>query len=90
MALSGRKTVTTAGTAVAVGSQVVAAPVAIKALTTNTGLVYVGDGATASSAAGYPLLAGDVVVLANLGNLANVYVDSAVNGEGIAWIILGA
>ncbi|HSF80932.1 MAG TPA: hypothetical protein VLA49_06840 [Anaerolineales bacterium] len=90
MALSGQKTVTTAGTAVALGSQQIAGPLLVKAKTTNTDLVYVGnDGAgDVSSSNGFPLAAGDVVILAHVGDLANVYVDSAVNGEGVAWLAL--
>jgi hypothetical protein len=45
MALSGINTVATAGTAEALGSQQVAAPLLVKALTTNTGLMYVGNDA---------------------------------------------
>jgi len=88
MALSGQKTVTTAGTAVALGSQQIAGPLQIKALTTNTGLVYVGnDGAAdVTSANGYPLAPGDVVVIEEVSNLGAIFVDSAVDGEGVAWI----
>ena len=90
MALSGLKTVAAAGTAVVLGSQQIAGPVLIKALTTNTGLVYVGnDGAgDVSSANGFPLSAGDLVILEHIGDLSNVWVDSAVNAEGVAWIAL--
>lgn len=92
MAISGVNTVTAAGTAEALGSQQVNASLAVKALTTNTGLVYVGnDGAgDVSSANGFPLAAGDVVVFDLVSNLANVIIDSAVNGEGVAWLILEA
>jgi hypothetical protein len=90
MALSGQKTVTTAGTAVALGSQVIAGPLMVKALPANTGLVYVGnDGASdVTSSNGYPLAAGDQVIFDHIANLSNIYVDSAVNGEGVAWIAL--
>ncbi len=90
MALSGQTAVTTAGTAVALGSQQIAGPILVKALTANTGLVYVGnDGASdVTSANGYPLAAGDQVIFDHVANLSNVYVDSAVNGEGVAWIAL--
>jgi len=90
MALSGKKTVAVAGTAEALGTQAVNGTVAIKALTTNTGLVYLGDAATAGSTAGYPLLAGDVVIMTFVSTLGAVSVNSAVNGEGVAWLILGA
>ena len=88
-ALSGQKTVAAAGTAVALGTVQVNAPVMVKALTTNTDLVYVGnvDGAVSSST-GYPLAAGDELILSSVGDLASVMVDAAVNGEGVAWIVL--
>jgi hypothetical protein len=90
MALSGQKTVTTAGTELALGTQQIAGPILVKALTTNTGLVYVGnvgDG-TVSSSTGYPLAAGDQIIFDHVANLANIMVDSAVNGEGVAWLVL--
>ena len=91
-AQSGQKTVTTAGTAVALGSQVINSPIMVKALDTNTGVVAIGnDGAgdvTVSN--GLRLLAGDAVVFDFVGNLASIWVDSAVNGEGVAWLQLNA
>ena len=92
MPLSGQNTVAAAGTAEALGSQQVAAPLLVKALTTNTGLVYVGnDGAgDVSSANGYPLAAGDQVIFDHVANLAAVMIDSAEDGEGVAWLILDA
>ena len=63
-ATSGQKTVTTAGTAVALGSAVVNGPLMIKALDTNTGIIAVGnDGAgdvTVSN--GMRLEAGDAII----------------------------
>lgn len=90
MALSGLKTVTAAGTAEALGAQQIAGPLLIKALTTNTGLVYIGnDGADDVSASnGFPLAAGDVAILEHISNLGALFVDSAVNGEGVAWLAL--
>ena len=35
-----------------------------------------------------PLEAGDVMIFNNVGNLASIMVDAAVNGEGVAWIAL--
>lgn len=90
MATSGQKTVTTAGTAVVLGSQQVDGSLYVKALTTNTGLVYVGnDGAgDVTSANGYPLAAGDQVVFERIDDLNALWVDSAVNGEGVAWLMM--
>ena len=90
MPLSGQTTVTTAGTAVALGSQDIIGSLMIKALDTNTGVVSVGnDGlndVTVSN--GLRLEAGDVIVFEYVGNLASLYLDSAVNGEGVSWILL--
>lgn len=62
----------------------------VKALTTNTGLVYIGnDGAgDVSSSNGMPLSPGDALILTFVGNLSQVWLDSAVNGEGCAWLVL--
>jgi len=88
--LSGQKTVTTAGTAVALGSQAINAPLIVKALDSNTGIIAIGsDGAgdvTVSN--GFRLEAGDTVVFEFVGNLANLMLDSSVNGEGVSWLIL--
>ena len=89
-AISGQKTVTTAGTAVVMGSARIEGPVMVKALDTNTGIVAVGsDGAgdvTVSN--GLRLAAGESVVFAWVGSLAELWLDSAVNGEGVSWIQL--
>jgi hypothetical protein len=91
-AKSGQKIIAIAGTAGALGSQPVNAPLLVKALTTNTGLIYVGNNGSGdvNSANGYPLAAGDQVIFGLISNLSAVYVDAAVNGEGAAWLILNA
>ena len=92
--MSGRKTVTTAGTELpivaAASSFIVAGPVVVKALPTNTGLVYVGNAGdgTVSSSTGYPLAAGEQVFFNFVSTLSEILVDAAVNGEGLAWLIL--
>jgi hypothetical protein len=90
--LSGQKTVTTAGTAEALGSDQIDFGLIVKALDTNTGIVVVGnDGAddvTVSN--GFRLAAGDVAVFDHVDNLAAIYVDAAVNGEGVSWLIVDA
>jgi hypothetical protein len=92
MTLSGQTTVATAGTAVALGSANIGAPLMVKALETNTGIVAIGnDGAgdvTVSN--GLRLEAGDVVVFEYVGTLASLMLDAGVNGEGVSWIILDA
>ena len=88
--ISGQKTVTAAGTAVQLAtSRQVASALMVKALNGNTGLVYVGQvSGDVSSANGVPLAAGESVVFSFVGNLAEVWVDSAVNAEGVAWLML--
>ena len=81
----GNKTVTTATTAEALaGSQALLSGVRVKALSTNTGLVYVGDSSVAA-ANGYQLASGESVFL-EIANLATVYVDAAENGEGVSFV----
>jgi hypothetical protein len=90
--ISGQKTVTAAGTAVALGTINPGCSILVKALETNTGIVALGnDGAddvTVSN--GYRLAAGEVCVFENVNSLAAIYLDSAVNGEGVSWIKLSA
>ena len=90
--LSGQKTVAAAGTAVALGSAQIDSALLVKALDTNTGIVVIGnDGAddvTVSN--GYRLAAGEACILDHVDNLAAIYLDSAVNGEGVSWLKLDA
>jgi hypothetical protein len=79
-----KKTVTTAGTRVALASSQAVRSVCIKALQTNTGYIYVGDTST-SSTTGFQLLAGDTISL-DIANLNTVYIDSSVSGEGVTYI----
>ena len=90
--LSGQKTVTTAGTAETLGSQVINVPLMIKALDTNTGIVAVGNdgGGDVTVSNGMRLEAGDVIIMEFVGDLANIIVDATVNGEGVAWLVLNA
>ena len=91
-ALSGQKTIATAGTALALGSQVINAPLMIKALDTNTGIAAVGndDSEDVTLSNGMRLAAGDVVIMEFVGDLKSIIVDVAVNGEGVAWLVLNA
>jgi hypothetical protein len=84
---TGRATVTTAGTPVVLGAGIPNCPVAIKALSTNTGIVYVcypgGD-----NTSGYPLTKDNELILWHVGNLASVWIDSASDGDKVAWSLL--
>ena len=87
--ISGRTTVTTAGTEVVLGNMEVHGAVMVKALHTNTGLVYIGEsGGGVSSTTGMHLNADDVVIFQKIGDLSDIWVDSAVNLEGVAWLLL--
>ncbi len=88
--ISGQKTVTAHGTAEQLhAGLVVNGPVMIKALAANTGLMYIGQVAgDVDSTNGMQLAAGEVAIFANAGNLAEIWVDSAVDGEGVAWLLL--
>jgi hypothetical protein len=89
MAISGQKTVTAAGTAVQLGSGACAVNLMIKALATNTGLVFVGnDGADVTSATGQELDAGEYLVIEGCARFDQIYIDSAINGDGVSWILL--
>jgi len=90
MAMSGQTTVTTAGTAVRLGSQRSDGALLVKALDTNTGVVALGsddaDDVTLSN--GLRLQAGEAVTFEWVGDLASLWLDAAVNGEGVCWIRL--
>lgn len=81
---TGKTTVTTAGTQVALASSQTIKSVTIKALSTNTGFIYVGNSGV-DSTNGFQLSAGDTVSL-DLTNLSTVYIDSSVNGEGVTYL----
>ena len=92
-AISVQTTVAAAGTEVvlAISGNRSNGALAIKALSTNTGIMYVGNAGdgTVSSSTGYPLSAGESVIFSYIGDLSTIMVDASVNGETVAWVILG-
>ena len=88
LAGSGRQTVTTAGTAVALASTTSSSRVIITAETDNTGLIAVGvSGHTVAAPGtqeGMILSPGQSTEFA-ITDLANVYIDSTVNGDGVTY-----
>lgn len=85
---NGRKTVAVAGTAVALGPSGACAWVTVTALPTNTGLVHVGGSgvlATPGSETGVPLAARESVTVP-VTNVASVFVDARVAGEGVTYL----
>jgi hypothetical protein len=90
--ISGQKTVASAGAAEALGTAQIDAALLVKALDTNTGIVALGnDGANDVTVSnGFRLAAGEALLFDHVDNLAAIYLDSAVNGEGVSWIKLDA
>ena len=91
-AASGQITVTTAGTAVTLGTAQIHGPLLVKALDTNTAIVAIGnDGAgDVTLSNGLRLAAGEVIVFDHVSQLSVLYLDAAVNGEGVSWQMLNA
>lgn len=93
MALSGQKTVTSAGIpekirpASGIGEDLAGGYVMIRALPINTGYIYLG-GEGVSAHTGLILAGGDAVVFMDISLFSNLWIDADKNGEGIAWIKL--
>ena len=85
MLSTGQKTVTTSGVRVQLGTGIVNSPVLIKAPTTNSGIVYVGN-YNVNSLVGFGLSAGQQVEIKEVGNLGNIYLDSSINNQTAYWI----
>ena len=86
----GRKTVTAAGTAEALASSTTIKQVIITAETDNTDIVVVGGStvvAAVGTRRGTPLYPGDTVIFDG-DDLAEFYIDSIVNGEGVTFTYL--
>ncbi len=82
--LNGKTTVATAGSRTTLAASTAVKSVTIKALSTNTGFIYVGD-TTVASTNGFQLSARDSVSL-DLANLNTINIDSSVNGEGVTYL----
>lgn len=86
----GVTTVTTAGTDVALAGSTACKEVTIQAQTDNTSSIAVGAtgvDATVATGTGILLGAGDSITL-KCDNLADIYIDSLVNGEGVRYTYL--
>jgi hypothetical protein len=92
-AISGQTTVAAAGTEVVLAAAGTRAngPVAVRALSGNTGVIYIGNAGdgTVSSSSGYQLAQGDQIIFAYVGDLSSIMVDAATNGDKVSWLILG-
>lgn len=86
----GVKTVTTAGTDEALATTTACKKVIIQAQTDNTGIIAVGASgvdATVATGTGVALAAGEAIEL-EITDLADIYIDSTVNGEGVRYTYL--
>ncbi len=81
------KTVTTAGTDVVLATSTPCKKVVIQSQTDNTSLIAVGGSgvdATEATGTGIILYPGDIFEL-EVDNLADIYIDSLVSGEGVRY-----
>ena len=81
----GVKTVATAGTDEALAGSTACKKVVIQAQTDNTGVIAVGASgvdATVATGTGVLLEAGDILEL-DIANLASVYIDATIDGDGV-------
>lgn len=92
---SGSLTVTTAGTAVkgpanpaAEGAKLLS--FYLKAATTNTAIVFVGEsGGTVTSITGFSLAAGDTV-LVEVNSLDELWFNASADGQKVLWLVASA
>lgn len=80
---NGKQTVATAGTRVQLATTQAVKSISVKALASNTGLIFLGN-STVASGNGFQLSAGDEQSF-DLANLATVYIDASVSGEGVTY-----
>jgi hypothetical protein len=85
---SGNKTVTTAGTAEALGTTLAIKSVFIRAKSGNTGNIYVGDSTVDKDTNQGVILAANDSVTLNIANRATVFIDSSVNTEGVDYVCM--
>lgn len=83
---NGKTTVTTAGTAVVLGSSTAIVSVTVRALASNTNKIYVGS-ASVSSSNGFQLSPQESISL-DINNLSKIFIDADTNGEGVSYIYL--
>lgn len=88
--VSGRKTVTTAGTRVALTPSAAGKKVIVTALEGNIGVVVIGGVDVVAALAtrkGIPLAAGAPFAV-DLLDASLVYVDSVISGDGVSFVVI--
>lgn len=90
MAISGQKTIGTAGQAEPLGTLYIGGPVIIKALSTNTGAVYIGNDGSGdiTTTTGLQLAAKESVTIQSVGSLGEIWLDVANSNDGVSWMKL--
>jgi len=86
--IDGVTTVTTAGTDVVLAASTACKRVICQAQTDNTSIIAVGAtgvDATEATGTGFVLYPGDGIEM-DIDNLADIFIDSLVNGEGVRWV----
>lgn len=84
----GAKTVTTAGTAEALGASLATKSIYIRAKATNTSFICVGDSAVDEASNQQIVLYANDSVTLDIANRATVYIDADVNGEGVDYMAM--
>lgn len=85
----GAKTVTNSGTAEALGGALSTKTIYIRAKSSNTGNVYVGDSSVDAVTNKQIILAANDSMTLSISDRATVYVDVDVNGEGVDYLATG-
>lgn len=80
----GTKSVTTAGTAVALATATTCKEVIITANVGNSGYIYIGSSSVSSTQFMKKILAGEEFSIA-IDDLSKIYLDCDVNGEGVTY-----
>jgi hypothetical protein len=84
----GDKTVTTSGTAEALGTSLAIKSVYIRAKSTNTSFVCVGDSAVDEATNQQVILYANDSVTIDIDNRGTVYIDADVSGEGVDYLAM--
>lgn len=89
----GKKDVTTAGTPVALDANRYVSSLTIKARENNTGRIFPGASDVTNADAQQGLNPGEMLTASwphgNSGNLADIFIDAAVSGEGVVFWYVG-
>lgn len=88
--VSGRQTVTTAGSAVQLASSLNINEVIIVAEFNNTGVICVGNSgviALEATREGAPLNPGDAVII-SIDNINKIYIDSTIDTDGVTYVVV--